>query len=195
MISASVVSTISLTYSGSNPWTVFDAANLATGGTLQANWNDIASQLNGLYRPLLNSAVSEVNTHTSEVISYTLTTSRVLSTSTGTGVQSLPITLPIAPKTIRINCFVDTKNFGSWGVYCANSQNCIVKYGAATTTGYDGKMGITVDNKIIALSDGVTDSHYASVTTSTSSSITLAWDTTGSGINGTAYLQIIAETH
>ena len=60
MISASVVSTISLTYSGSNPWTVFDSANLATGGTLQANWNDIASQLNGLYKPLLNSAVDEI---------------------------------------------------------------------------------------------------------------------------------------
>jgi hypothetical protein len=61
MISASVVSTITLTYSGSNPWTVFDSSNLATGGALQANWNDVVSQIDGLYKPLLNSSVNEMN--------------------------------------------------------------------------------------------------------------------------------------
>jgi hypothetical protein len=61
MISASTVSTITLTYSGDNPWTVFDSSNLATGHTLQVNWNDLASQLNNIYRPLLNSAVNEIS--------------------------------------------------------------------------------------------------------------------------------------
>jgi hypothetical protein len=60
MISASMVSTITLTYSGTNPWTVFDSSNLCTGAALQADWNDIASQLNALYKPLLNSAVNEI---------------------------------------------------------------------------------------------------------------------------------------
>jgi hypothetical protein len=60
MISAAAVSTVTLTLSGTNPWTVFDASTLATGGNLQANWNDLASQLNNNYKPLLNSAVNEI---------------------------------------------------------------------------------------------------------------------------------------
>jgi len=60
MISAATVSTITLTLSGTNPWSVFDSSNLATGGNLQVNFNDLASQLNNLYKPLLNSAVGEI---------------------------------------------------------------------------------------------------------------------------------------
>jgi hypothetical protein len=61
MISAATVSTVTLTLSGANPWTVFDSSNLATGGNLQCNFNDLASQLDGLYKPLLNSAVNEIS--------------------------------------------------------------------------------------------------------------------------------------
>jgi hypothetical protein len=65
MISATV-STISLTYSGTNPWTVFDASNLATGGNLQANFTDIASQINNAYTTAISSCISEVNTHVAD---------------------------------------------------------------------------------------------------------------------------------
>jgi hypothetical protein len=61
MISATAVSTIGLTYASAGAWGVFTAANLATAANLQANWTDIASQLNNNYMPLLNSAVDEVN--------------------------------------------------------------------------------------------------------------------------------------
>jgi len=60
MISAAAVSTVSLTYASGGAWSVFNSTNLATAANLQANWTDIASQLNNNYMPLLNSAVSEV---------------------------------------------------------------------------------------------------------------------------------------
>jgi hypothetical protein len=60
MISAAAVSTISLTYASGGAWSVFNATSLCTAGNLQANWTDIASQLGGLYKPLLNSAVDEL---------------------------------------------------------------------------------------------------------------------------------------
>jgi hypothetical protein len=61
MISATAVSTIGLTYASAGAWGVFTAANLATAGNLQANWTDIASQLDNNYKPLLNSAVDEIS--------------------------------------------------------------------------------------------------------------------------------------
>jgi hypothetical protein len=60
-ITAASVSTMSLTYTTGLSWGVFTNTNLATAGNLQANWTDIASQIDAIHRPLLNSAKSEIN--------------------------------------------------------------------------------------------------------------------------------------
>ena len=59
-ISASAVSSLSLTYASGGDWSVFTAANLATAGNLQANWTDITSQIGNGYVTAINSCISEL---------------------------------------------------------------------------------------------------------------------------------------
>jgi hypothetical protein len=61
MITTPPVSSIALTYTTGADWAVFTSNNPATAGNLQANWTDIASQIDGLYKPVLNSAINEIN--------------------------------------------------------------------------------------------------------------------------------------
>ena len=60
-ITATAVSTVGLTYTTGTSWSIFNATTRATAGNLQANWTDIASQLDTCYKPLLNSARDEIN--------------------------------------------------------------------------------------------------------------------------------------
>jgi hypothetical protein len=83
MISASV-SSIALTYGSAGAWNVFNATNLATAGNLQANFTDIASQINESYQTALISAIYEINNvpsvrvYNSTVITATNLTLKVL---------------------------------------------------------------------------------------------------------------------
>lgn len=102
MISATVVSTITMTYSGSNPWTVFDSSNLCTGGALQANWNDVASQLNNNYKPLLNSAVNEIGVLEAASGAEYIGVSGLSGMTTGTSVYSALTQLNSTASTLNV---------------------------------------------------------------------------------------------
>lgn len=101
MISAAAVSTVTLTLSGTNPWTVFDSSNLATGGNLQVNWNDLASQLNNNYRTLLNSAVNEVGVLETASGAEYIGVSGLSGMATGTSVYSALTQLNSTASTIN----------------------------------------------------------------------------------------------
>jgi hypothetical protein len=210
MISASVVSTITLTLSGTNPWTVFDAANLATGGNLQCNFNDIASQLNGLYKPLLNSAVNEMNlvegasgsyyighstsvslgssytSHLSETISLTRELTRDLSVI---GVQSVT-GLPFTPKTIQIIAGVPAAP----GKYCngfvdqSGTQNVM----ASTSNSVPDAVGFYPYAIYLIQSTGNATHGTVSIT---SGGFDITWGHLGSGATDSAVVKCLIVGH
>lgn len=133
--------------------------------------------------------------HKADTVNYVTLASRSLNTDgTGAGTQTISISLPIAPKKIRIDAAIADKNFASWGEYGLNSQGCIFRYGAAGTTSADGKMG-NYSGNIINFDDGGADRWSAVVSAVSTTSITLTWTKAGNGFTGTAYLRITAETH
>lgn len=60
-ITSNEVTAISLAYSNTAAWSVFNASTRASAGNLQANWDYLLSGVSAQYKPLLNSARAEIN--------------------------------------------------------------------------------------------------------------------------------------
>jgi hypothetical protein len=138
---------------------------------------------------------TDFNTHLAETVSYVTLATRTLNVDgTGAGNQTIAITLPLAPKKVRIDSSIAFANFASWGEYSSNGQNCIIRFGAGGTTTYDGKMGGTINSSLVDLEDSV-NGWKANVQSVSTTQIVITWVKIGAGISGTAYLRITAETH
>jgi len=150
MISAAAVSTITLTLSGTNPWTVFDSSNLATGGNLQVNFNDIASQLNAIYRTLLNSAVDEIGILSGASGAQYVGISGIAGVSTGSSVYSAIYSLNTAVSAINASAA-----YAGSAAYAASAGTLSGYASIMTTTGSQ-----VMTNKFVAQNHSAYTSSY-----------------------------------
>jgi hypothetical protein len=172
MISASTVSTITLTYSGDNPWTVFDSSNLATGHALQVNWNDLASQLNAIYRPLLNSAVDELGILSGVSGADYIGISGITGVSTGSSVYSAIRSLNTAVSAINASAA-----YAGSAAYAVSATTAHAALFAASATTAQGALSATTAarattaNAASYAASAGTLSGYSSIMTTTGSQV------------------------
>jgi hypothetical protein len=127
-----------MTYSGANPWTVFDSSNLCTGAALQVNWNDLASQLDGTYRPLLNSAVNELGILSGVSGAQYVGISGITGVSTGSSVYSAIYSLNTAVSAINASAA-----YAGSAAYAVSATTAVYAASAGTLSGYSGIMTTT----------------------------------------------------
>jgi hypothetical protein len=163
MISAAAASTITLTLSGTNPWTVFDSSNLATGGNLQVNFNDIASQLNAIYRTLLNSAVDEIGILSGVSGAQYVGISGITGVSTGSSVYSAIRSLNTAVSAINASAA-----YAGSAAYAVTALAATTALAAASAT--TAARATTANAASYAASAG-TLSGYSSIMTTTGSQV------------------------
>jgi len=125
MISAVAVSSIALTYLTAD-WNVFNSTNLATAGNLQANWNDITSQIGANYATAINSCISELTAlKSSSSIAYYVNVASGSDTNNGTSAGAAFASIQTA-----INKLPQMLNHSAT-IYCAtgNYNEAILMYG------------------------------------------------------------------
>lgn len=157
----------------------------------EETWRDYLNEMPFEIRAYLNDVVrATVNAHLTETVSYvTLASKSIASNADVNNVdQTITISLPIAPKNIRLHAFIDAKQFSSDGEWDGTRQ--MSKY----IRGDIGKYAIA-DTSIGSISDGVANGIGIYIKSVSASQVVLNYNVGGTAPKGTLYLILSANTH